>query len=143
MLDITPFERSPRDVPRIRVVMRTENVSSVLQDNPDVELLCDETSLAGDWFGGSTFEPNSTLPINAVSEGEVYVGFPLRGDSPEYPVVTCTNARLHLTVHSTTSKAPRVIDVPVPASLIDETIRRPKGPQLPLPAADENDTKVG
>ena len=46
------------------------HIARQLQCNPDVELTCKETANAGDWFLGSTWEPNVVLPVNAISQGE-------------------------------------------------------------------------
>lgn len=133
VIDITSFDQSPNGTPRVRVVMRVENLSDAAQRNPDVQLICDETTNTGDWFLGSTWEPNVVLPVNAVSQGEVIVGFPLKGDSPEYPVVTCSSAKVRVTLVDARSTGPKVVDVPVDDTVIADAIRRPRGPSLPLP----------
>ncbi|MFN8052806.1 MAG: hypothetical protein U0Q22_15280 [Acidimicrobiales bacterium] len=136
VVDIAAFDQSPLDVPRIEVTMRAENTSSTAQRNPDVQLLCDESKKVGDWFLGSTWEPNVELPVNAITQGTVIVGFPLKGDNPEYPVVKCSNAKLRLVLVTSESTSSKVVDVPVDASVISEAIRRPRGPNLPLPLSD-------
>jgi len=133
VVSVAPFDQSPNGTPRIKAVMRSENVSDSAQKNPNLELICDETSNTGDWFLGSTWEPNVVLPVNVVAQGEVIVGFPLKGTNPEYPVVTCTSAKLRLSVVGAREDIPVVVDYPVDASLIEQAIRRPRGPSLPLP----------
>ena len=133
VLDISPFDQSPFQTPRINVIVRTENLSRVPQQNPDIELLCDETTNAGDWYLGSTFEPNALLPVNAVSEGETIIGFPLKGKNPEYSVVSCTTPRIRLTIRVAGIEAPSLVEIPVSDDVISAATRRPRGPNLPLP----------
>jgi len=133
VIDVAPFDQSPNGVPRIKVVMRAENLSGSVQRNPDVELLCDESTHTGDWFLGSTWEPNVVLPVNAITQGEVIVGFPMKGDNPEYAVVTCTSPKLRLTLVDAKLEVPKVVVIPIDDSVIADAIRRPRGPKLPLP----------
>jgi hypothetical protein len=155
---VAAFAQSPNGVPRIEVVMRAENLSRSVRRNPDVQLLCSETTNTGDWFLGSTWEPNVVLPVNAISQGAVIIGFPLKGDNPEYPVVTCSAPQLRITMldddasataqptASTTSAASaedvdgfaglgpaKVVLIPIDDSVITDAIREPRGPVLPLP----------
>lgn len=142
VVSVAAFDQSPTGTPRIKVVMRSENISDSAQENPNLELLCDETTNTGDWYLGSTWEPNVVLPVNAVAQGEVIIGFPLKGTSPEYPVVTCTTPRLRLTVvgsrddestEDIKEDVPSQYVFPLDASMIEDAIRRPRGPVLPLP----------
>ena len=134
VVDVQAFQQSPNGVPRISVVMRAENLSHSVQRNPDVELLCSETTNTGDWFLGSTWEPNVVLPVNAVTQGEVIIGFPLKGTNPEYPVVTCSAPMLRLTILDATGDLPpKVVTIPVDPAIITAAIREPRGPVLPLP----------
>lgn len=133
VLSVAPFDQSPDGVPRIKVVMRVENTSGWVQRNPDLRLLCDESTNAGDWFLGSTWEPNVALPVNAVAQGEVIIGFPLKADSPEYPLVACAGARLRLTMVDSRTPVKRTYDFPVDQGVIAEAAKRPRGPALPLP----------
>lgn len=130
---ITSFAQSPLGVPRVEATLRSENLSGNVQRTPDVWLTCDESANTGDWYQGSTWEPNSPLPVNAVTEGTVVVGFPLKGENPEYPVVRCTTPRLVVTITGTRETATRVVAYPIDAAVIDASIRAPKGPNLPLP----------
>ena len=41
--------------------MRSENTTSRMLRNPDMELWCDEAEVGGDWFLGSTWEANGLL----------------------------------------------------------------------------------
>lgn len=132
---ITPFEQSIDNVPRIKVSVRTENTSSSVQDNPDVLLYCDETPHGGDWFEGSTWEPTGLLPVNAVSQGEVIIGFPQKGDNPEYHVVSCTNPTVRVTITAARSTVPLVVNYAVDPQVITDALRAPKAPLLPLPLA--------
>lgn len=132
---ITPFEQSIDNVPRIKVSMRTENTSSVVQDNPDVLLYCDESPHGGDWFEGSTWEPIGLLPVNAVSQGEVIIGFPQKGDNPEYHVVSCTNPTVRVIITAARSTVPLVVNYPVDPQVITDALRAPRAPLLPLPLA--------
>lgn len=132
---IRAFDQSVNRVARIEAVVRSENESDGIRRNPDLRLICDETENAGDWFLGSTWEPNAVLPVNAVAEGEVIIGFPAKGKTPEYSVVDCTNARLRVTVTSPRNPLPRVVEIAIDASVIDEAARRPRGANLPLPRA--------
>ncbi|HNI34064.1 MAG TPA: hypothetical protein PLV93_01630 [Microthrixaceae bacterium] len=133
VVSVVPFDQSPNGVPRIKVVVRVENTSGWVQRNPDLRLLCDETTNTGDWFLGSTWEPNVALPVNAVSQGEVIIGFPQKGKSPEYPLVACTGARLRLTMVDSRTPVKRTYDYPVDQGVIAEAAKRPRGPALPLP----------
>lgn len=133
VIDVMAVDQSPDGVPRIKVVMRAENLSDAVQHNPDLELLCDESAESGDWFLGSTWEPNVVLPVNVVSQGEVILGFPDKSDNPEYPVVTCTSPRLRLTITDVRTDLPKVVLIPVDDEVVGEAVRRPRGPALPLP----------
>lgn len=137
VVDIAPFDQSVNGFPRVKVVMRTENVSDSVQHNPDIALLCDETANVGDWFLGSTWEPNVMLPVNAVSQGDVILGFPQKAENPEYPVVSCTRPMLRLTVEGVRKDVAKVVLIPVDDAVIAEAIRRPRGPILPLPPSDQ------
>ena len=133
VIEVRPFDQSPNGFPRISVVMRAENVSDTVQHNPDLDLICNESAKTGDWYLGSTWEPNAVLPVNAVTQGQVIVGFPTKSDNPEYPVVACSAPKLRLTVSGVRSAVPRVVLIPVDDSVIAEALRRPRGPSLPLP----------
>lgn len=134
VVDILPFDQSPSGVPRIQLVMRSENLTDHEVDNPDLDLRCDESPKNGDWYRGSTWEPNQLLPVNRVAQGEVVVGFPLRAKSSDYPVVTCTNPRVRLTLRGVRDEPPVAYDYPVPAEVIAEALRRPRGTTLPVAA---------
>ena len=120
VVSVSAFDQSPNGVPRVEVVMRAENLQGYAQHNPDVQLICNETANTGDWFLGSTWEPNADLPVNAVTQGQVIIGFPLKGDNPEYPVVTCTGPRLRLTVSDARTTLPKVVDIPIDDSVMTE-----------------------
>lgn len=137
VVDVKAFDQSAKGVPRITVVMRTENLTDHVTHNPDVALRCDESARDGDWYRGSSWEPNAELPVNVVSQGEVIVGFPLKGDNPEYPVVTCTRPTLRVTIEGVRGERPSVTDVAVPDSVIAEAVRRPRGPVLPTTPESE------
>jgi len=133
VVDVMAFDQSPDAVPRVKVVMRSENTSDHVQHNPNLELICDESTNTGDWFLGSTWEPNVVLPVNVVAQGEVIIGFPDKVDNPEYPVVSCTTPRLRLTVEDVRTDAVKTVDYPVPVEVVTEATKRPRGPALPLP----------
>lgn len=133
VVSIDPFDQAPNGTSRIVAVVRSENLGGTARRNPDLRLVCDETSNTGDWYLGSTWEPNAILPVNAVAEGRVIIGFPLKGNSPEYPVVNCTSARLQVTIRSKRLEEPQVWEIPVDEELIHDAMRRPRGPLLPLP----------
>jgi hypothetical protein len=156
---VDAFAQSPNAVPRVKVVMRAENLSRSVRRNPDLELLCSETTNVGDWFLGSTWEPNVVLPVNAITQGEVIIGFPHKGTNPEYPVVTCSSPQLRLTMLGATDEPTtstvvgsgattgsntevnalagqqpaKVVVFPIDESVINAAIRQPRGPLLPLP----------
>lgn len=132
---IAPAEQSIENVPRIRVSVRAENTSSAVQENPDVLLYCDESPHGGDWYEGSTWEPTGLLPVNAISQGEVIVGFPLKGENPEYHVVSCTNATVRMTITTSGSRERLVVNFPVDPQVITDALRAPRAPSLPLPLA--------
>ena len=131
--DISSFDQSPDGVPRIAVMIRSENEATAARRNPDVRLSCAESDGTGDWYSGSTWEPNYLLPVNVVDEGVALVGFPKKPDGPQYPVASCSAARLVVTLGDPeTTKTQRVF-VDVPAAVISESLMRPRGPNLPLP----------
>lgn len=132
VVDIAPFDQSPVGVPRIAAVMRSENLTDHVTHNPDVTLRCDETSETGDWYRGSTWEPNTVLPVNVVSQGQVIIGFPPKSDNPEYPVVTCTGAALRMTIEGVRGEPSTVVDIPVPDEVLRAAVLRPRGPTLPV-----------
>lgn len=132
---ITPFEQSIQNVPRIKVSVRAENTSSAAQENPDLLLYCDESPHGGDWYEGSTWEPAGLLPVNAISQGEVIIGFPLKGDNPEYHVVSCTNPTVRMTITTSGSRERLVVNYPVEPEVITDALRAPRAPLLPLPLA--------
>jgi hypothetical protein len=135
VLDIEPFDQSPQGVPRVRIVMRAENLSSSVQENPDVQLTCAESATNhGDWYLGSTWEPTAGLPVNAVTVGEVIMGFPIKGDNPEYPVVTCSSPVLRVVMTDARTDEVTVVNYAVDERVTEMAAKAPRGPSLPLPA---------
>jgi len=132
VLDVTATDRSPDGVPRVRAVVRTENVDDVERQNPAVTLRCAETTADGDWFRGSTWEPGQLLPPGAVSEGVVLLGFPPKDGAPLYSVATCTDAHLEVELGGPGEQHVHV-RYDVSADVVTESIERPRGKVLPLP----------
>ena len=135
VLAIGSFDRSPEQVPRIKVTLRTENTSTAARRNPALELHCQESQLLGVWFAGSTWEPGYLLPVNEVNAGEVMLGFPPKPENPQYPVAGCTNATLVAIMGDPVGDRKLRVVYPIPASVITESLQRPVGPNLPLPDA--------
>lgn len=132
VIDVAAADRSPDGVPRLGVVVRTENVDDVERQNPAVALRCDETTADGDWFRGSTWEPSQLLPPGAVSEGVVLVGFPPKAEAPLYSVATCTDAHLEVELGGPGEQHAHV-RYDVAPEVVTEAIERPRGKLLPLP----------
>lgn len=130
---IEVFSQSPDSFPRLRVTMRSENQSSFDQQNPDVQLKCDESRDGGDWFLGSTWEPSGRLAKGVVNEGMVIVGFPHKPANPRYVVPNCTNARVQLMADEPGTFRSVIVDYPVGADISADAERQPLGPNLPLP----------
>lgn len=129
LLDIEPFEQSPQGVARLALTIRTDNYSRSWLRNPEVALRCDESSDPSDWFRGSTWEAGALVPTGEARVGRLFVGFPRKHDAPNYNVVSCTNARLVVTMAG--DVAQRVI-YEVDPLMIRAAIRQPRGPSLPL-----------
>ncbi len=132
---IDAFSQSPESFPRLRVTMRSENRSAFEQQNPDVQLKCDESKDGGDWFLGSTWEPSGRLAKGVVNVGLVIIGFPHKPDNARYVVPNCTNAHVQLTASKPGSFQSLVINYPVGADIAADAERQPLGPALPLPDA--------
>ena len=132
VVDITSFDRTPDAIPRVRAVLRSENLGDRDAANPVVSLRCDESAAGGEWFRGSSWESGQLLPAGTVSEGESLVGFPAKPDAPLYSVASCTNARLRLEIGGA-NESVQVIDYAVSPEVITESIQRPRGRKLPLP----------
>ena len=132
---IEAFSQSPDAFPRLRVTMRSENRSAFEQQNPDVQLKCDESKEGGDWFLGSTWEPSGRLAKGVVNVGLVIIGFPHKPNNERYVVPNCTNAHVQLTASKPGSFQTLVVNYPVGADIAAEAERQPLGPSLPLPDA--------
>jgi hypothetical protein len=130
--DITSFERSPDGVPRLRAVIRSENVTDTERNNPVVGLRCDESDALGEWLRGSTWETGSVLPAGVVTQGELLVGFPVRPENALYTVASCTNARLRLSIGGPKTGV-QVVEYSISPEVVAESIDRPRGRPLPLP----------
>jgi hypothetical protein len=133
VLTLDSFDQSPQMFPRIRLTVRSENTTSRMVRNPDMELWCDEAEVGGEWYLGSTWEANGLLPGGGVSEGEIYLGFPPKPDADRYAVPTCTNARVKMISTNEGDRSQRVIVYPVDSEIIDEAIAAQVGRALPLP----------
>ncbi len=131
LLSIRPFDQSPEAVPRLALVIRSDNYGRQWIRNPEVTLRCDESSDPGDWFQGSTWESKGLVPTGEVREGRLLIGFPRKHDAPEYNVASCTNARVVATMAGV--DVPQVVNYPVDDITIREAIRQPRGHELPLP----------
>ncbi len=152
VLGVEAYDQSSLGFPRLRVLVRTENMSGRSSDNPEVELRCDEPSAPSDWYAGTSWEPGGAIGAAEVRQGEVIVGFPHKPaiTARQYPLATCTSPILRFTpggpaVLGTTeaskgasgSKAApagrasttdrSAVAVPVDPSLITAAINRPRG----------------
>jgi len=130
--DITSFERGTDGVPRVRAVVRAENLGDVERNNPEVGLTCDESPNSGGWLRGSTWEAGSVLPPGVATQGELLIGFPVRPESGLYAVSACTNASLWVRIGGPATGR-QVLEYSIPPEVITESINRPKGRPLPLP----------
>ena len=134
VLLIESFEQSVNHFPRLKLTVRSENSSSRMLRNPDMELWCDEAEEGGEWFLGSTWEANGLLPGGGgVSEGEIFLGFPPKPDAERYPVATCTNARVKMIATNEADRSQEVVVYPVSSAIIKEAIDAPVGRAMPLP----------
>jgi hypothetical protein len=133
LLRIESFDQSVDAFPRLRVILRSENLTDQVMRNPAVELWCDESEDGGEWFLGSTWEAHALLPPAEVSEGEIIVGFPHKPESERYPVASCSNARVKVIGENTADRQQSVAVYAVEPEVIDEAIDAPRGRQLPLP----------
>jgi len=133
VIDVVTFSQTPTAFPRLAVTIRSENLGTKRSQNPDVQLVCDESRTGGDWYRGSTWEPSGLLDAGTVNEGVVYVGFPSKPEDDKYSLPTCTRARLVLTGTEMSTRAKIIVDYPISADLINEAINQPQGPNLPLP----------
>lgn len=134
VLAVEPFEQSPAAFPRLRATVRSENTEFVATENPSMRLRCEESEIPGDWFLGSTWEPEGYLAPGAVSEGRVVLAFPPRTTGSRYPVPGCTDARLEVIVRNRLDRRNQVIiGYEVEPEIIREAIFAPRGPALPLP----------
>lgn len=130
--DIEAMERTRESVNRLRVTVRSENVGDVAGNNPAIQIVCDENPDGGDWHEGSTWEPARGIDAGVVLNGEVILGFPYKPDSVEYTVQECTNAALRV-VWGRRGRDDQAVGLcPIPEDVIDEAMKEPTGPPLPL-----------
>lgn len=130
---VRPELLTPGDRPQIAVEVRSESRSPIDQANPHLELRCAGVDNVGDWLAGSTWEPNGVLRSDAVLSGEAVLGLPISDANPEYPVLDCESPTLRLVVRDQRRGDVTIVDVPVDEAVIDEALRAPTGPDLPLP----------
>lgn len=133
VMSISPFDQTPEHFPRLRVAMRSENDSDRTLDNPDVQLHCDESSIGGEWYGGSTWEIQAGLRSGESREGEVYVGFPAKAEDSQYSVASCSNAYLSITGIRWNDRQTYEARIVVPPEVIDGAVDAPVGEHLPRP----------
>jgi hypothetical protein len=133
MMTVDAYTQTPTGFPRLVVAVRSENTTDKMLRNPDTELQCDEASQGGDWYNGSTWEAGGLLPAGNVNEGQLYLGFPAKPSSDNYPVPTCTNPRIVMTLTDDSTLQQHVIRFPVDVAVIQQAIEAPLGPNLPLP----------
>ena len=97
VLGMEAYDQSADGFPRLRVTVRSQSHLDVPWENPAVVIRCDESSLPGDWYRGSTWEANGILPGGRIHEGQIIVGFPPKENADRYPVPTCTNGDVEVT----------------------------------------------
>lgn len=99
VLGVEAYDQSSLGFPRLRVLVRTENMSGRASDNPEVELRCDEPSAPSDWYAGTSWQPGGAIGAAEVRQGEVIVGFPHKPaiTARQYPLATCTSPILRFT----------------------------------------------
>lgn len=129
---VGPFEKSSLGVPRIRLVISSDNQSEMDQNNPDVRLVCAESNLPADWFWGSTWEPNASLGSGVQRQGEVILGFPPKVSDPQYTVADCAEPRIRVAFDPLSNDDP-IRYFPVPQDVIQAAVEATPGPPLPLP----------
>ena len=130
---IEAFDQSVDSFPRLKVTVRSENLSDTTQRNPLVQLWCDESQFPGEWYEGSTWEASEFVKPGHVREGEAIVGFPAKEHAPRYAVARCSNARVKVTATRRVDNQASVAVYAVGPELIDAAIDAPRGRQLPLP----------
>jgi hypothetical protein len=142
MMTVDPYTQTPTGFPRLVVAVRSENTTDRMLRNPQVELQCDEAADGGEWYNGSTWEADGLLPAGNVNEGQLYLGFPSKRGAPDYPVPTCTNPQIVMTLTNDATLQQHVITYPVDLTVIQQAIEAPLGPELPLPnsALSDNGT---
>lgn len=146
VLGVEAYDQSSLGFPRLRVLVRTENMSGRASDNPEVELRpADEPSAPSDWYAGTSWQPGGAIGAAEVRQGEVIVGFPHKPRSRpgSTRLRTCTSPILRFTPGgpavlgtteaskgasagraSTTDRS--AVAVPVDPSLITAAINRPR-----------------
>jgi hypothetical protein len=142
MMSVDAYAQNPAGFPRLVVAMRSENTTDKMLRNPAAELQCDENTDGGDWFTGSTWEADGLLPAGNVNEGQLYLGFPPKPGASAYPVPTCTNPQIVLTLTNDSTRQQHLIKFAVEPSVITDAIQAPLGLELPLrnSALDDNGT---
>lgn len=125
---ISSFPQSTGGFPRLRIVIRSENVRGDAAANPGIDLRCDEDTEVAQWDVTSTWRPLEGLPANVVREGELIVRFPPKTSNARYPTATCTNARIVLLIGGH-REPKRDLVFAVPAATIDEAVGEPRGRQ--------------
>ena len=133
VLNVSAFDQTPEHFPRLRVAMRSENDSDRTLSNPDIQLRCDESTIGGEWYGGSTWEIDALLRAGESREGEVYVGFPAKSPDSQYSVASCTNGYLAITGTRWNDRQTYEARMVVPPEVIEASIDAPIGQHLPRP----------
>ncbi len=139
MMTVDPYTQTPTGFPRLVVAVRSENTTDRMLRNPKTELQCEEGAGGGEWYNGSTWEADGLLPPGNVNEGQLYLGFPAKRGAPDYPVPTCTNPQIVMTLTNDSTLQQHVVKFPVDLKVIQEAIQAPLGPELPLPNSALND----
>jgi hypothetical protein len=144
MMSVDAYTQNPSGFPRLVVAMRTENTTDRALRNPQAELQCDEGPDGGDWYTGSTWEADGILPAGNVNEGQLYLGFPAKQGASGYPVPTCTNPQIVMTLTDDSTRQQHLIKFAVQPSVITDAIAEPLGFELPLrnSALDDNGTQT-
>jgi hypothetical protein len=143
MMTVDPYTQTPTGFPRLVLAVRSENTTDRMLRNPQAELRCDEAADGGNWYNGSTWEADGLLPAGNVNEGQLYLGFPAKRGSSDYPVPTCTNPQIVMTLTNDSTLQQHMIKFPVDLSVIQEAIQAPLGLELPLPNISLNDNGTG
>ena len=139
MMSVVAYTQNPSGFPRLVVAMRSENTTDRMLRNPAAELQCDEGPDGGDWYNGSTWEADGLLPAGNVNEGQLYLGFPAKPGASGYPVPTCTNPQIVMTLTDDSTRQQHLIKFAVDPSVIQNAIQAPIGPELPLRNSALND----